>query len=146
MSPTCFRLVLAISMVTGLLGGYFDSLVPSAVPEALFQVQEKYETEPPLLLSITVVLVLFAWITSYIGLFLFRSWAPPLAIGATALVLAIVPALGADVASGYSTAFEELSSILWGAALAVAYSSPLKERFRATRLQDREKEAKKCRY
>jgi len=137
MSSTHFRLVLVASMILGLIGGFFDLMFPSAVPEALSQAQAAYDAElstPALIVAVLVGLItLVGGIAAFVGLFIFRPWAPRLAVVTTALALFVWPALGANVSSGWSVALADLSSTLWGVVLAVVYFSPLKERFIATR-------------
>jgi len=115
------------------MGAVFDTAVPSSLPDAFSQAQEAYDasqTTTYLLLTGLGALVLFiVGIASFVGLYLFRSWAPRLAIIATALAVPITVLIGPMAVSGWTTALNELSSMLWGVALALPYLSPLRERF-----------------
>jgi len=125
--------LLLASLALGIMGAVFDTAVPSSLPDAFSQAQEAYDasqTTTYLLLTGLGALVLFiVGIASFVGLYLFRSWAPRLAIIATALAVPITVLIGPMAVSGWTTALNELSSMLWGVALALPYLSPLRERF-----------------
>ena len=125
--------MLLASLALGIMGAVFDTAVPSSLPDAFSQAQEAYDasqTTTYLLLTGLGALVLFiVGIASFVGLYLFRSWAPRLAIIATALAVPITVLIGPMAVSGWTTALNELSSMLWGVALALPYLSPLRERF-----------------
>jgi len=115
------------------MGTAFDTIVPSALPDAFSQTQEAYDdsqTTTYLLLTGFGALVLFiVGVASFVGLYLFRSWAPRLAIITTALAMPITILIGPMAVSGWTTTLNELSSMLWGVVLILPYLSPLKERF-----------------
>lgn len=115
------------------MGAVFDTVVPSALPDAFSQAQEAYDasqTTTYLLLTGFGALVLFiVGVASFVGLYLFRSWAPRLAIIATALAMPITILIGPMAVSGWTTTLNELSSMLWGVVLILPYLSPLRERF-----------------
>jgi hypothetical protein len=133
MTPRTYRALLLASVVLGIFGAIFDNVFPSALPAALVQAQEAHDSSlstPYALLHVFagLILLIIAF-TSAVGLYKFRSWAPRLALVSTALALPSFLLLGATASSGYSMALNEISSMLWGAVLALAYFSPLRERF-----------------
>lgn len=131
MSPHIFRLLLVVSVVTGLMGAAFDVLVPSALPESFSSVQSAFDNAIPMSLSALLLgcAYVLGTLVAWLGLLTFRNWAPHLAVVFTALGIIITPMLGPSVSSGWTMALFELSSTLWAVALAAAYLSPLKERF-----------------
>ncbi len=136
MSPTLFRYTIIAYIALAIFGGMFDLVFPSAIPETLSLAKEANDIKLSSieLISIAIVglVLLVGGIAATIGLYLFLPWAPRLAVVVTALALFESPLLGADVTSGWSMALTSLSDTLWGAILALAYFSPLKERFLAT--------------
>jgi len=136
-----FRSLLIASLVLGLAAGFFDTVFPSAVPEALLQADTADNANlsmstPMLAFFMLVVLIgVVGYIAAFIGLFRFRPWAPRFAIFSTVLLILIMPVMEASVSSGWASALTELSSTLWGVVLAVVYFSPLKEKFIASRLE-----------
>jgi len=64
-----------------------------------------------------------------IGMFFFWRPARVLALIGTLLALVALPFSEPFVATGLATLFNEGSSILWGMVLALAYWSPLTQRF-----------------
>ena len=134
MSPKHFRYFLIAYLALGIAGGIFDFVFPSAVPEVLSNAQEANDAELSntslVVGALLVVVALPIGIASFVGLYLFRPWAPRLAVAVSIGVLFVLPLLGASVASGWSAALGSLSATLWGVILALVYFSPLKERFK----------------
>lgn len=133
MTPRIYRTLLIASLAFGIIGAVFDSVVPSALPEAFSQAQEAYDTSQEtssfLLLGVAGLVLLIAGVASFVGLYRFRTWAPGLAIVTTVLAMPITILIGPMAMSGWAMTFEELSSMLWGAVVVLPYLSPLKERF-----------------
>jgi O-antigen/teichoic acid export membrane protein len=133
MTPRTYRVLLLTSLVLGIVGAVFDAVFPSALPTNFAQAQEAHEDS----LSASVIVLaavggligLVIGVASAVGLYLFRPWAPRLALAITVLAFPLVVLLGATALSGWSMAIAELSSTLWGAVLALTYFSPLRERF-----------------
>lgn len=134
MSPTVFRLLVIASIVLGVAGGVLDLLFPDLLSPALAKANES-EPLPDLLeaypwLCGTVIGALtIAYLAGIVGLLFFKRWAPPLALWCTLGDLLLAPLVGATVASGWSSTLAFLSYVSWGAALALAYHSPIAARF-----------------
>jgi MFS family permease len=134
MTPTLFRALILFSVATGLAGGFIDSLFPFLLPEALSAAWDK-EPPPSLLIENLWLLAavlgpwLIASIVSTLGLFFFWHWVRPFAIVVAVLSLAVSPLFGPALTSGWSSALLEASFLTWGAVLALAYCSPLSQRF-----------------
>lgn len=138
MSTSQFRYLLAASIALALAGGFFDTIFPSAVPEALLQAQETNDANISTPILVALIVGLVGYIAAVIGLFRFRPWAPRVAVLATAFLILVTPAAGVSVSSGWASALSELSSTLWGVVLAVVYFSPFKEKFIATCSENQE--------
>jgi len=127
--------LLIASLAIGIMGAVFDAVIPSALPDVFSQAQETYDASQTqtitfLLLKGLGALVIFIISTaSFVGLYLFRSWAPRLAIIGTTFAIPISILVGPMVASGWATTLNALSSMLWGIVVILPYLSPMRERF-----------------
>jgi hypothetical protein len=72
---------------------------------------------------------LVAGIAGAIGMFFFRRWARTLSLAVLAIGFAAGPFLGPTLSSGLSYALIEFAATTWGAVMAIAYFSPLSQRF-----------------
>ena len=137
MTTLQFRLLLIASLVTGITAGFFDFVFPSTIPESFMQAQAAYDakqsTTSLIYLLVTCLVGVAGLISTFIGLFRFRPWAPRIAVFTTLILVLAYPAMGVTVSSGWASALTELSSYIWGFILAVVYYSPIKEKFIATR-------------
>jgi hypothetical protein len=135
MSPTHFRYLLCLSLVTGIFSVALDSMIPALIPEAISQAQACEEAKVVgLALALMTVLgltVLITYILAFFGLFNFRPWAPRLALISTVLTVLCLPTMSVSINSPWAAALNEISTILWGAVLTLVYFSPLKEKFHA---------------
>ena len=136
MSPTIFRILIVCSVVLGTGAAFLDTLFPELLPQSIAQAVEN-EPLPALFdnlwLTVTIFLpVLIIVIISTIGLFFLKAWARALAFYSTILSFAMYPFFGPILSSAWSSALTEASSLLWGAILAIAYYSSLRERFSAS--------------
>lgn len=134
MTTTQFRALILVSVATSLAGGFLDSLFPSLLPDAFSAAWEKELPSSPLIENLWLLAaVLGPWlvasIVSTIGLFFFWHWVRPFALIVAVLSLAVSPLFGSTLTSGWSSALLEASFLTWGAVLALAYCSPLSQRF-----------------
>jgi len=129
--------MLVASFVLALIGGGVDLVISSLIPEPLIQAQAANEADASLFTLVFIVLIglvaTVCTLAAYYGLFVFKPWAPRIAVIGTLLSLLLWPAFGANVYSGWSFALIELSNLIWGATIAAVYLSPLKEKFVAPR-------------
>jgi hypothetical protein len=133
MSAKYFRWFIILSVLLEVGAAAVDALFPSLIPQSLSVALENNPV-PRILENLSLSLLLFlplaaAWIIGTVGLFLFRRWGRTLSLYSTVLGLGLYPFLGPTVSSGWSSALSEASFVLWGAVLAVAYVSPLRDRF-----------------
>ena len=136
MSATAFRCLVIVSIALQLLASCIDAFFPSLIPPELSSATESvtlstvFESPWFIRFLITFVALLYA---ANIGLLFFRRWARTLSLWGTVVSFGLLPLLGADISSGLANAIQELSSLLWGAVLAIAFFSPLRERFSSVR-------------
>ncbi|HQS59379.1 MAG: hypothetical protein B7Y56_13385 [Gallionellales bacterium 35-53-114] len=133
MSSSQFRTLLTASLIFGLLGVFFDFFYPSEFLESISQAQSKIDADMSTIkfsfIMIVGLLIAITGIASTIGLFIFKSWAPKLAVSTTVAAISIAPLLGVHAVSGFSYSLSELSTMLWAVALYVIYFTPLKDKF-----------------
>ena len=124
-----FRTAAIGSFVLPWVGGGVDS-IPGVVPESLFEAVEA-TLKPGHRFLIAVSSLVFGAIAllATVGLVLFQPWARPLALALTVVSLPLYPFIPAMVQSGWGALFLYLSTLAWGATLAMAYFSPLSVRF-----------------
>ena len=137
MTPKLFRDLLIAYLVLSMFSVALNQVFGNLMPEAILHARhDSYKNLSPLSINSILFFSLVAFvggIVSVIGLYLFRPWAPRLAVIVTVLALFIWPIQGFNVSTGYSTVLSSLSTTIWGAILAIVYFSPLKERFSANR-------------
>ena len=102
------------------------------------ELRAAYNAEPSVLDDLpilavggTVLALLALIIAGLVGMYRFRSWGRSLSLWTTLVGTLAFAAMGPSLSSGLEAALWELSSILWGAMLALAYFSPVANRFRA---------------
>ena len=128
-----FRAFLVASIAAGLLGGLLDLALPSLIPQLLREAQDALTspelTRRDILLLIVGLPLLLGAVACAVGLYRFRPWAPRASIYLTIGSLVIYPLLDVTVVSQWSLLLTESGAILWGAMLAMAFLSPVKEHF-----------------
>lgn len=136
-SPRLFRILLLASLLLGIAAGVVDAVFPSLIPQELSDAQAKLDTGIwdaagwgglALLVSAGVVLGVLG-IAGLIGLFLFRPWGRTISVICTLLAFPTYLLLGPVLQSSWSFLLQEISMILWGGLLALAYFSPLRALF-----------------
>lgn len=136
-SPRLFRAILLASLVLGIAGALLDMLIPSLLPQVFSNAHAKLEAETfddygitgVVLLIVACVGLLALAIAGFVGLFLFKPWGRRLSVLSTLIGLPMSILLGPLSQSGWSLFLVEVSTILWGGALAIAYFAPLSVRF-----------------
>ena len=133
MTPTTFRILVLCYVLLGTTAASLDALLPELLPRSIAQAVEN-EPLPTLFdnLWLTVaalVPLLIVVIVSTIGLFFFKAWARTLALYSTTLSFTLYLFSGPTLSSAWSSALTDASSLLWGAILALAYFSNLRDRF-----------------
>lgn len=132
MTASRFRLLLAVYCVL-FIAGIAVSFIPGGYSQAL---TTAYENEPaPLWMDHfwpflgVVAVLLIAMLVSYAGMFFFKAWARTLALVTTIISIVLIPISGPSLTSAAEETLFETSSILWGVILALAYWSPVSDRF-----------------
>jgi len=133
MSPTRFRGLVLFSVLLEIGSATVDLLIPDLLSNSLSQALEN-EPLPSVLNNLWLSFLLFVpWLVitlvSTVGLLFFKGWARTLSLYSTVFSLGLYPFLGPALTSGWSSALSEASFMIWGAVLALAYYSPLADRF-----------------
>jgi hypothetical protein len=135
MSDSRFRWLLVMYVIT-LLTAVGVGFLPGGYSQAL---ADAYAAEPqPWLfddmrvgLAIAISL-LAAIVAGLIGLFRFKRWGRALSLYSTVAGLCLYLFAGPTIQSPIENVFIELSTLLWGAILALSYGSPIARRFDAS--------------
>jgi len=132
-TETGFRVILASSVAAGIVGIIVTVLSEASLPFELQSYMSRQSDGP---FSEQDILGFVIWVPAMvisliaaIGMFFFWRPARVLALIGTLLALVALPFSEPFVATGLATLFNEGSSILWGMVLALAYWSPLTQRF-----------------
>jgi hypothetical protein len=151
-TPRIFRIAVITTFVLDLLSfvtkQYFPELIPVILQTAdkeanaaFIHIIEGFVFSPAIIpICLGLGLFLIAILASMIGLILFKKWARSLVFGLQAIGLLVMPLViylvspltTHTVLSVVEQEFELLNVFLWGAILAVAYFSPIAQRFEAT--------------
>ena len=134
MTKTGFRTALVLSYAFAMLsvGASFagEAGLPAPLREYLEREQNAEFAALDLVLLAVLIPFLMIEIVSLVALLKFWRWSRELAIVATALGVIFIPLLGPTVEPGISTALNYLSSMMYGAVIALAYFSPAAAWFR----------------
>lgn len=131
-SVVLFRALLLASVATSVVGSFLDLAFPSLVPESMAKAFDDLPPPPALALfgAGALVLVTFGgYVAAVVGLYFFQPWARQLAVWMTVLGLLFHPLLGVSMQSGWAQMLLEISSVLWGAVLAMSFVSSVSSRF-----------------
>ena len=116
-APTFVGIVGIVATVTG------ESRLPEPLQAYLQEQQNAGIGLPEAILAVIGLATVVVGIGSFVGMLLLTRWSRPLAIGATAISLVLLPLSGPTVDHGLATALYYTSGVLWGGLMAVAYSS-----------------------
>ena len=139
MSSTFFRCLVLGSVFLAIASTVVDCIFPTLISQTLSMAFEN-EPVPRFLedhpfISLTILLPwLVAVLLSTIGLLFFKRWARAIALYSTVCGFALYPFFGPTLSSAWASMLNEVSFMLWGAALALSYYSPLNARFSETGL------------
>jgi urea transporter len=129
-----FRVLIISSLVLAIFGGVIDEVIPDLLPKVLDDAWDSYDSEEQSWASIAIIggfalVLLVVGLVATIGLLLLRRWARPLALWTTVISVVMYPLLGAMVYSAWALMLTESATVMWGAALAMAYFSELRTHF-----------------
>lgn len=126
---TLFRVLIVGDLVLSLLGMFVD-FVPGMIPAELLAAFEATLEPGSLLLPVILAVVGgLLYLVAIFGLLCFASWAPMLALVVIEFRVFLAPWAGPVVQSGWADSLFLASATCSGAVLALAFFSPLKERF-----------------
>lgn len=128
-----YQLLLVGSMVVALVGFALDLALASALPQQLLAYREELAVADLgaadvvfLIIAIPLVMVgIYGWL----ALLLFWRWARPVSLWSVVGLSLLLPLAGPTVESGWATSLYGVSFAIWGAALGIAYFSPIAEYF-----------------
>ncbi len=134
MTKTWFRVLILCYIVTLLATTvevfYFPALVSDELAAAYArEALPPFVSNPAIFLPLAAV-SLAAIVVPPAGLFFLRKWGRWLGLWTTIAMLAVIPFFGPSLSSGFGTAMMQLSAILWGAVLTLAYFSSMGPEFR----------------
>jgi len=123
-----FRAVVILPAMTSIIGLIASTASEAHLPATLRDYLEA-QRSAELTLREWIAFALFiplllAAVASVVGLLRFSNWSRPLAVVQSALSIFLLPLIGPTVESGTVTALFQLSAVLWGAVLALAFWSP----------------------
>jgi hypothetical protein len=128
-----FRALLIISVACALVGAtidlMFENLIPLPLREAQNALTAAELTITDLVLLITGIPLIIAFVVCAVGLYRLRPWAPRACLYITIASLFLYPLIGASVVSQWSTLLTETSALLWGAVMAMAFLPPINLKF-----------------
>jgi hypothetical protein len=133
--PAIFRTLVALSVILELASVGVDLLFTDLIsPELAIAIEKEptsdiFENHPFISLAILIPYFVAAF-AGVVGILLFKHWGRALSLYSTVLGCFIFPFLGSIASSGLSYALDDAAYTLWGAALALAYFSPISERFK----------------
>lgn len=124
MTPSIFRTIVAMSVVTGIL---------SIVIDWVFLPGDSDDIDMNVAVAIALLLIIFiaiaCYIVSIVGLLRFRWWGRPLYIVGNSLGLLALSFFGYISTLGASEACAYLSSMFTGATIVASYWTPISSRF-----------------
>jgi len=146
-ASTVFRMSVVLSPLLAIAGVlYFLTTSPHLSTEwqtllewsgdgAMIFLNEVPENPSPIDITIAsaFALILIAIVINQIALFFYRSWARTVYLWANIAGFALTPFLGLSIALPLETLFTEMSIFVSGITLALAYFSPVAEKFRRPR-------------
>jgi purine-cytosine permease-like protein len=134
-TPSQFRGIIVLSLLSGIGDFYLNFAHSLLIPESLRTADAALTSSastslPILILELFGFVILFvAALVGIVGLLKFKPWSRPLNLALTVVTLVLWPLMGYNLSSGWAQALNDLSLYLWGSAIALAYWSPLSERF-----------------
>lgn len=138
MTAAGFRWLVVAAWLLAVAGASLDALCPALLPEGMRLAWEAWEEAPLWLPDAPWALALLAGalgallllgLAACVAMCRFRAWGRSASLWITVLALPLGVWAGPGVQSGWSTALLDAAAMLWGAALAAAYWSPLARRF-----------------
>ena len=133
MTKTRFRIAVVLPAVVAVLAFITDLAGESGLPVPL-QEHLDNELEGDFTASQWIIIALAlpivaGWLASFFGMLRFRPHSRSLSIAVSLVSLVLYPLWGPTVEPGLTTALTELSSMLYGAFVAISYCPPVSNWF-----------------
>lgn len=129
-----FRLLVLSATLLGLVAGVagiaFEDRLPAPLRAWAQAEADREPTGGEVVLMLAAVAFLLAALVDTVGLLMFWRPARPLGVALAVAGVPLAAALGPSVAHGWEAAVVDFATLLWGAALAMAYCwPPVRARF-----------------
>jgi hypothetical protein len=133
MTKRRFRIAVVVPTVLGLLAVVAafagESSLPVLLQEHLDQeIDRDFTTTEWIALGLALPILAGA-LASFIGMLTFQRYSRPLSIGVSLVAVVTLPLFGPTVEPGIATALNLLSSMLYGAVIAISYYPPVSNWF-----------------
>lgn len=130
MNASTFRVLILLSCTLTSAGSLIDSFVPALLEPPLREIEsESSDLLHEAWFGFALCVFAAAVIASTVGLFFFKNWARHLALASTVIGLGLYATCGSTVLSSLAAGLNEAGTMLWGAVIAIAYTSGLSARF-----------------
>ncbi|MDQ1834904.1 hypothetical protein [Massilia scottii] len=128
-----FRLLLSLYIILCLAqaaAGWYSSYLISPAMQAAWEAEPDSWDVANLPLSLSILLPLaIGSFAGVIGMFTFKSWARSFSLYFTAAIIIVLPFSGPWLFSWLDYTLVEITAMVWGAVLALAYYSPVSSQF-----------------
>jgi len=128
-TPGLFRYLVIGFFGLVIASQFIHAVALNGLPVDLLDYVKAQDGSQSTLLDVIALFYIGGFFASMYGLYQFRTWSRPLFVAL--LVLSAVPLTGPVVMAPIGAFLNDLSSIMAGALIALAYWSPVKIRFRA---------------
>lgn len=135
MSKNHFRSIIVVSLLISVFGSAYDHIWPDPMIdqayEYIIELETDAEPEESAFIAVAAVGLVagIAAIVSFVGLLLFKSWARHVYLAGFVAAFSLYPYIGLAVYSGVAQILYDLSMVLSGVILSLAYYSPVAEYF-----------------
>ena len=132
MSTLVFRTIFLGGLLFGALSSVVDTLFPGLLSPSLSQAWDQepnfFDQASSWLIALVTIWAV-AMLVGAIGFTLLKRWGRTTLLWGSVVGIALYPPLGSSASSWLSSALGDTSSLMFGAALAISYFSPLSAHF-----------------
>ena len=132
MTKNYFRVLIILHVLfiaAAIVVAFIPDMYSAALASAYNSEPESWIITSEWLTLVIIIPLLLISIISIIGLFFFKHWGRTLSLYSTVAITVISLSLGPSVVSALESTLLEISTLIWGAVLALAYYSPISTKF-----------------
>lgn len=135
MKKNTFRILLLLSLLLPFLSVAAALVIPNEnldkISDYISELEAEYNRQllSDLWMAVTAGVVLAVVAASYVGLFMFKSWARHLFVVAFVLMIPTYFSDGVYVSTGLADLLHDISNLLSGGLIALMYTGPIKQFF-----------------